>query len=227
MDILNQFIVSQELVAKVDAEVDLRAMYTKAENDPLNAFHPDGTIEDLVKYWQRMVLVNYDNGTGLMNLEVFAFDPVDARTIAEVVLVESTNIINELSKTAQEDTTRYSKEALAATEAKLAEARLAVLDFQIRNRIVDPSNMIANQLSVVSTLNQQLAGHRAREGSAHCPVEPADRSHPEPDFGGTGQGRRHGGQRLARICQADGRFRAAEGGSGFRPAGLSFGPCHP
>jgi capsular polysaccharide transport system permease protein len=158
MDILNQFIVSQELVAKVDAEVDLRAMYTKAENDPLNAFHPDGTIEDLVKYWERMVLVNYDNATGLMNLEVFAFDPVDAKKIAEVVLVESTNIINELSKTAQEDITRYSKESLAATEAKLAEARLAVLDFQIRNSIVDPSNVIANQLSVVSTLNQQLAG---------------------------------------------------------------------
>ena len=158
MDILNQFIVSQELVAKVDAQVDLRAIYTKATQDPLNALHPDGTIEDLVSYWQRMVLVNYDNGTGLMNLEVFAFDPADAKRIAEVVLVESTNIINELSKTAQEDTTRYSKEALAATEAKLAEARLAVLDFQIRNRIVDPSNAIANQLSVVSTLNQQLAG---------------------------------------------------------------------
>lgn len=158
MDILNQFIVSQELVAKVDAEVDLRAMYTKAENDPLNAFHPEGTIEDLVKFWERMVLVNYDNATGLMNLEVFAFDPVDAKKIAEVVLVESTNIINELSKTAQEDITRYSKESLAATEAKLAEARLAVLDFQIRNSIVDPSNVIANQLSVVSTLNQQLAG---------------------------------------------------------------------
>ena len=37
---------------------------------------------------------------------------------------------------------------LRATEAKLAEARLAVLDFQVRNRIVDPSNAIANQLSV-------------------------------------------------------------------------------
>ena len=158
MDILNQFIISQELVAKINAQLDLKAMYSKAKEDPLNRFHPDGTIEDLVAFWQRMVLVNYDNATGLMNLQVFAFDPIDAQRIAQAVLVESTNIINELSKTAQQDTTRYSKDALAATEAKLAEARLAVLDFQIRNRIVDPSNVIANQLSVVSTLNTQLAG---------------------------------------------------------------------
>ncbi len=158
MDILNQFIISQELVAKVDAAVDLKAIYSRPVDDPLNAFHPDGTIEDLVAYWQRMVLINYDNATGLMNLRIFAFDPVDAQNIAQVVLVESTRIINDLSQTAQADTTRYSQDVLRATEAKLAEARLAVLDFQVRNRIVDPSNAIANQLSVVSTLNQQLAG---------------------------------------------------------------------
>ena len=157
MDILNQFIISQELVAKIDTDLDLKAIWSKADNDPLNGFYAAGTIEDLVAYWQRMVLVNYDNGTGLMNLQVFAFDPVDAQKIASAVLTESTNIINQLSKTAQDDTTRYSKESLAATEAKLAEARLAVLDFQVRNNIVDPSNVVANQLSVVATLNQQLA----------------------------------------------------------------------
>ena len=158
MDILNQFVVTQELVAKIDAELDLKAMYSKPSDDPLNAFNEAGTIEDLVAYWQRMVLIDYDNGTGLMNLRVFAFDPTDARKIATAVLDESTAIINQLSKTAQEDTTRYSKEALAATEGKLAEARLAVLDFQVRNSIVDPSNVVASQLSVVATLNQQLAG---------------------------------------------------------------------
>ncbi len=157
MDILNQFIVSQELVAKVDADLDLRAMWSKPDDDPLNAFNPDCTIEDLVDYWHRMVLVNYDTGTGLMSLSVFAFAPQDAQDIAKAVLAESTSIINELSKTAQEDTTRYSKEALAATEQKLTAARLAVLDFQVRNNIVDPSNIIANQLSVIGTLNQQLA----------------------------------------------------------------------
>ncbi len=156
MDILNQFIISQELVAKIDAELDLKAIWSKVPDDPLNAFNPDGTIEDLVAHWQRMVLVSYDSGTGLMNLRVFAYDPLDAQKIAKAVLDESTSIINKLSKTAQQDTTRYSTDVLTATEAKLAEARLAVLDFQVRNNIVDPMNVVANQLSVVSTLNQQL-----------------------------------------------------------------------
>lgn len=157
MDILNQFILSQELVAKLDKEMDLKAIFSKAAGDPLNAFVKDGTIEDLVAFWQRMVIVNYDKGTGLMSLQVFAFDPQDAKRIAEAILEESTKIINDLSLTAQVDTTRYSKDALSAAEKKLGDARLAVLDYQVRNRIVDPSTTIASQNGVISTLNQQLA----------------------------------------------------------------------
>lgn len=157
MDILNQFVVSQELVAKIDAELDLKAIWSKPSGDPLAAFQPDGTIEDLLTYWQRMVRVDYDNLTGLMNLRIFAFDPKDSQAIAFALLRESTDIINQLSQTAQDDTTRYSKAMLAETEKKLADARLAVLDFQVRNNIVDPSNVVASQLSVISSLNQELA----------------------------------------------------------------------
>lgn len=157
MDILYQFIVSQELVVKLDNQLDLKAMFAKAKDDPLNRFSQGGTIEDLVAYWKRMVVINYDSGTGLMTLQVFAFDPADAQKIAEAILVESTRIINDLSMTAQIDTTRYSKEALTTSEKKLSAARLAVLDFQITNGIVDPTATISTQNSVIGTLNQQLA----------------------------------------------------------------------
>jgi len=157
MDILNQFIVSQDLVSRVNARLDLRAIWSKPQNDPLFALDPRGTIEDLVAYWQRMVLISYDNSTGLMSLRVFAFDPQDARNIAQEVLNESTRTINDLSQTAQEDTTRYSKEALQTAEDRLQKARIALTDFRVRNRIVDPSADLASQNSILGTLNQQLA----------------------------------------------------------------------
>lgn len=157
MDILSQFIVSQELVTRLDKQLDLKTIYSKPQGDPLSRFAPGGTIEDLLAYWQRMVIVNYDSGTGLMTLQVFAFDPTDAKKIAEAILVQSTKIINDLSQTAQDDTTRYSKDALSAAEQKLGDARVAVLDYQVKNRVVDPTAAIADQNGVIGTLNQQLA----------------------------------------------------------------------
>ena len=157
MDILNQFIISQEVVSRIDRKLDLRHIYSKPTNDPLMAFDPKGTIEDLVKYWQRRVIVNYDSTAGFMNLQVFAFDPQDARNIAQAVLDESTAIINDLSNTALDDATRYSKEALDTAEAKLSKARTALTDFRVTNHFVDPATDLASQVTVVGTLIQQLA----------------------------------------------------------------------
>lgn len=58
-DILYQFIQSQELVGKIDDAIDLRAIWSRADPavDPLYAFHVPGTIEDLMRYWPRMVKV--------------------------------------------------------------------------------------------------------------------------------------------------------------------------
>ena len=156
MDILNQFISSQEIVARVDKKLDLRAIFSKPANDPIFSFPKDGPVEDLVTYWQKMVLPNYDSGTGLMSLRVFAFDPKDAQNIAQAVLDESTSIINELSTTAQTDTTKYSEETLRKAEERMASAQQSLTDFRIKNRIVDPQSQLAGASQVVNSLVQQL-----------------------------------------------------------------------
>lgn len=157
MDILAQFIYSQELVTRIDKKLDLRKIFSKPANDPLMAFPTDGTVEDLVGYWQSMVKANYDPSSGLMKLQVFAFDPKDAQDIAREILAESTSIINELSVTAQTDSTRYSKEALEKAKSEMASANKALTDFRIKNHIIDPGAQLAGASQVVNTLVQQMA----------------------------------------------------------------------
>ena len=158
MDILNQFITSQDLVVRLDKRLDLRAMFSKPTNDPVFSFAADGTVEDLVVYWQRMIDIAYDSSTGLMDLKIYAFDPDDAQKIANAVLEESTLMINNLADIAREDATRYSKSSLTAAEDRVAKARLAITQFRVANHILDPSSDIASQMNVLNTLIQQLAG---------------------------------------------------------------------
>lgn len=157
MDILNQFVYSQELVERVDRKLDLRKIWSRHPEDWLFSFPPDGPIEDLVDYWNKMVLVNYDASTGLMSLEVFAFRPEDAQAIAHEVVEESTAIINELSKTAQDDTTRYARETLAKAEERYRKAQNDLADFRIKKRIVDPQTELTGASQVINSLVQQMA----------------------------------------------------------------------
>jgi len=58
-DMLFEFIQSQDLVTNLDERLNLREHYTALyEKDPVFGLKPDGTIEDLVRYWHRIVKVS-------------------------------------------------------------------------------------------------------------------------------------------------------------------------
>lgn len=157
-DILYEYIGSQEMVADLDARLDLRAMFTRYhDSDPLLSFDPDGTIEDLTRYWNRMLRVSYDGGSGLMELRILAFDPNDAKTIADAVFDESARMINALSASARTDAMRYATEDLDDSIERLKQAREALTQFRIENRIVDPTADIQGQMGLLNTLQAQLA----------------------------------------------------------------------
>jgi capsular polysaccharide transport system permease protein len=157
-DILYEFIRSQEMVSLVDARLDLRAIYSRhAVTDPVFGFAPDGMIEDLTEYWRRMVRISYDAGSGLMELRVLAFDPAEAKAIAEAIYDESTEMINELSAIARADATRYAGEDLDLAVERLKQAREALTAFRIENQIVDLTADIQGQMGLLNTLQAQLA----------------------------------------------------------------------
>ncbi len=157
-DILYEFIRSQEMVSTIDAQLDLRALYSKHRDvDPLMTFDPAGTIEDLLIFWRRMVRTSYDTGTGLMELRVLAFSPEEARTIAIAIFDESARMINDLSSIAREDATRYAREDLELAETKVKSAREELTEFRVATQIVDPSADIQGQMGLLNTLQAQLA----------------------------------------------------------------------
>lgn len=89
-DILYEYILSQDIVAQIDEELDLGAIWGKSwPGDPVFAFNPSGTIEDLTDHWTRKVSVAYDTGTGLIEIRVLAFAPEDAQKIAESIYKRS------------------------------------------------------------------------------------------------------------------------------------------
>ncbi|MGH1577907.1 sugar transporter [Planktotalea sp.] len=156
-DILYEFIQSQEQVALVDARLDLRSIYTKPDNDPLFALAEGSSLEELVVYWNRMVKVFYNGSNGLIQIRVHAFEAQDAKDIAEAIFEESTRVINKLSTIARSDATKYAKDELDLAVARLKKARQTITAFRNETQIVDPQADLQGQMSLINTLQQQLA----------------------------------------------------------------------
>ncbi len=157
-DILYKFILSQELVSRLNDELGLVAKFSEPyDGDPLFAFDKSGSVEDLVRYWHRMVRVNYDTGTGLIEVRVTAFKPEDAQAISAAIFKESSVMINKLSAIARSDVTRYAQEDLDNAIERQKASRQALTAFRLRTLMVDPQADLEAQMALLNTLNGQLA----------------------------------------------------------------------
>ncbi|WBU63234.1 capsule biosynthesis protein [Paracoccus aerodenitrificans] len=175
-DILYDFLRSQDIVATIDDRLDLGTIYSRGRHtDPVFTYDPDGTLEQLTRYWRRQVRVDYDSTTRLITLRVMAFIPEDAVAIAEAAFEESSRTINRLSDIARDDATRFAQQELSKAQRRLTEARQKLTAFRIRTQIVDPAADLEGQMEVLNALQGQLVEaivaletlrETAREGDA-------------------------------------------------------------
>ncbi|MGR3515364.1 MAG: hypothetical protein ACU0GG_21580 [Paracoccaceae bacterium] len=156
-DILHAFIRSQEMVEALETRLGLSLLYARAPEDPVFAYDPSGSVEDLLSYWGRMVRVTYDSTTELIEVRALAFTPDDAQAIATGIFEESARLIEELSGIAQDDTIAFAALELERAVERLKLAREAVTAFRSQTQIVDPSADLQGQMGLLSTLEQQLA----------------------------------------------------------------------
>lgn len=157
-DILFEFITSQEMVQRLNEDIDLAAHYSQFnEVDPIFSLQDDASIEDVVDHWQRVVRVSFDQSGGLIELQVLAFDPRTAQSLAMGIVRVSQSLINELNGQARADSMRFAQADLDTAIERLRNAREALTDFRIRTQIVDPESDMQGRLGVLNTLQQQLA----------------------------------------------------------------------
>ena len=156
-DILFEYIRSQKIVEQIDAALDLRTIYNRAEGDPFFTLGDAPAIEALHRQWGRMVDIGYDGGTGIIHVQTRAFAPEDARAIADAILAESDALVNALSEQAREDAIRFAREELDEAEANLRAVRDRLADFRRRYNIVDPEADVAGEMGILSALQAQLA----------------------------------------------------------------------
>lgn len=155
-DILYEFLQSKSVVAKLDEKLNLKRIYSKNyDRDPLFSFQPNGTLEDLTTYWNEMVSVSYDKGSGLLEVTVKSFSAEDSHKISETLFKISSGLINNLSAIAREDTIGYSKNELQKSLERLQSARSNISKYRSEYKIIDPISEIEIQTGVIQTLQSK------------------------------------------------------------------------
>ena len=153
------FIRSRDALHAIDKNGEFRSSYSSSDIsvfDRFNALGFGGSFEDLFKYFQRKVSVNYDSSNSITRLTVRAYNPADAHRFNQKLLELAEQTVNRLNVRGRSDLIGSAQNEVnaAKVESRAAAAQLAA--YRNRSGVVDPEKQAEIQLQMMSKLQDEL-----------------------------------------------------------------------
>ena len=157
---LREFVVSQDMLNVLERELNWSQHYAGRWRDPLYWLPADSPQEDLLKFYRRVVTTVFDEQTGLLSVNVQAFDPTFAEQTLRVMLGESERFVNELSHRMARDQMAFAQSELASARKTYEERRDAMLTFQNESNLLDAEATAKARAGVIVELEASLTKER-------------------------------------------------------------------
>ena len=179
-DLLDNFTVadyarSPQAAKDVHAKVNLKAMYSKP-SDPFSRLADTASQEDLGRYWKSMVSSDYDVTTGLALVRVKAYAAQDSLNIANALLTQSNQLVNDIGNQSQTDTVRFAKEQFDRATAQVADLQRQIAGLARGGADSASVGVIQANTQVATTTRANIALIRSQievlEGQLHNPKAP-------------------------------------------------------
>ena len=160
---LTEFILSTDLVNKLDQRFNFRESYHLDGRDFINEIDQEASQEELVDYYKKRVSVSLDEVSSILTVSTQGFTPEFALELNQAILEESERFVNDISNKVASDQLTFVTTQVTDAENRLNEAKQRLLDYQNTNEVFDPQTnaQIVNQ--VLATLQGQLSSLRTEE----------------------------------------------------------------
>ena len=174
---IEAFLKSRDMIAKLNARVNLRAAYSTKSADWLSRYPrpwQSDTFENLYSYMQSFIFVTQDPATGVTQLDISAFDPATAKEIAENTLALASDMSNSLNRSAQADTVDLAKKEVASARDEIVGTQKELTEFRNRELLVDPLLFAGEVLKGIAklSLDQSETQTQITESERLSPINP-------------------------------------------------------
>lgn len=164
--VLVDFILSERMVQMVDEAFSLDAIFARQGLDFFYGISPDMPIEDKLAYWRSMITVNFDQTSGIMDLQVKAFSPDMSQKVADFVIAQSERLINDLSLTARNEVLRTARDEVQTAEDRLTQTRASLRSYRDASQEADPIEGAKLATQLIGSLEEQLVKLRTELSTA-------------------------------------------------------------
>lgn len=155
---MREYLMSRDVVKKLNAELDLQGHYSSWSIDPLSRLNFANSDGDLYRYFLSRVTVEYDEYPGVLVVSAQAYTPEMAQRITQRMIEEGEAFMNSTAHNLASNQVEFLQERVDALETRARDARAAVLSYQNRERLASPEA----QAETITALIAQLESRRSQ-----------------------------------------------------------------
>lgn len=151
--LMRDYLLSIDMMNKLDAKLHLRAHYSDHSRDPLSRlWSPKVTQEQFYRYYLSRVSVEFDDYSGVLVVKTQAYDPKTAQAINKMLLAEGEAYMNDIGHRLAQSQVSFLEGQVASMAERLQQARLAVLAYQSKKGTVSPENATESGVGTINKL---------------------------------------------------------------------------
>ncbi|UPY37387.1 capsule biosynthesis protein [Sediminicoccus sp. KRV36] len=159
---VRDFLLSHDAVRRVRASMDLVEIFRRPEADVVSRlWWANPTAERLRWFYRWQVSVTVDPTTGISDLRVWSFRPLDSQQLSLKLMQLSEELVNEMNTNIREEALRVARTELRRAETRVTDARVALTMFRQQERTVDPAASASAAVNTISGIESDIARARS------------------------------------------------------------------
>jgi len=160
--LIQDYLRSPDLIDKLDKELGLKAHYQSHEVDYFSRLPNNVSREEFIKYYREHLSLHLDELSGVLTIEMQAFDPAYGQKLVSLMLKESENFINKLGHQVALEQLAFVEKEVDRAYQRVQSEKAKVLDFQNSHHLISPESTSSARLGVVSQIEGELAQQQAQ-----------------------------------------------------------------
>lgn len=170
--LLIDYISSFQMLNSLQKEIKLKSMYNSSNIDFFSRLSRNADDLKFLKYYNKMVSLNYDIQSNAITINVQGYTPKQAQETLSGIVKNSQNTIDRISQTLAKNRMVSSKEKLNEIKIKALKSQDKLVNFQSKKGVVDPESSMSSKTTIIGELKSRLTAEETKLTSLESYLNP-------------------------------------------------------
>jgi len=154
--LIEKYIYSMEMFNKIDKKFGLKKHYMSQELDLLQRKYSFSSSRDFLELYKNRLIVNYDVTSNTLDISFLHTSAKIAKEILEFIISEAEKKLNVYSKENGNELLNFIKSQEVQNKKTLFDSIEALLAYQNKHKMIDPSMDIKSKSRILAGLEKQV-----------------------------------------------------------------------